>query len=212
MPIQPEDFVAIGGNLAPATILAAYRRGIFPWPPDDKTLLWARPRRRAILEHRHLHVSRSLAKARRRAPFRFTFDAAFPAVIEACATSPRPGQVGTWITPAIREAYIALHRLGSAHSVEAWRGDALVGGVYGVDVDGTFSAESMFRRASGASTLALLHLVGHLAAGGLEWIDVQVMSAHLARLGAREIPRASFERLLRETRSRGLRLFPDPPR
>lgn len=203
-----EDFVAVGGDLAPDTLLAAYRHGIFPWPPDDETLLWARPRRRAILEHRHLHVSRSLARARRRAPFRFSVDAAFPAVIEACAAMPRPDQDGTWITPAIRDAYVALHRLGIAHSVEAWHDDALAGGVYGVDVDGAFSAESMFRRETGASTLALLHLLDHVAAHGLDWIDVQVMSPHLAGLGAREISRAAFERLLGATRARGLVLFP----
>lgn len=154
-------------------------------------------------------MSRSLAKARRRAPFRFTIDAAFPAVIEACATVPRPGQHGTWITPAIRDAYVALHRLGVAHSVEAWRGNALAGGLYGVDVDGAFSAESMFRHESGASLQALLHLMEHLAARGLDWIDVQVMTPHLARLGARELARGAFEQLLARTRARGLVLFAD---
>jgi len=200
--------VGVGGDLSPETLLAAYRHGIFPWPPDEHVLLWARPRRRAILEARRLHVSRSLAKARRRTPFHFTVDAAFPDVIEACAAMPRPGQEGTWITPAIRGAYVALHRLGIAHSVEAWHGDVLAGGVYGVDVDGAFSAESMFRRESGASVQALLHLVGRLAERGLDWIDVQVMSPHLAKLGAREISRGAFEQLLARTRARGLVLFP----
>jgi len=206
-----EDFVAVGGDLAPETILGAYRLGIFPWPPDERTLLWARPRRRAILEQRHLHVSRSLAKARRRTPLHFSLDEAFPAVIDACAAAPRPGQDGTWITPAMRAAYVELHRLGIAHSAEAWRDGELVGGVYGVDVDGAFSAESMFRREPDASKLALLHLLEHLAARGLDWIDVQVMSPHLARLGAREIPRAAFERRLAATRARGLVLFPETP-
>lgn len=201
----------MGGDLAPDTILAAYRRGIFPWPPDARTLLWARPRRRAILERERLHVSRSLAKARRRTRLRFSLDEAFPAVIDACAAAPRPGQDGTWITPAMRDAYVALHRLGITHSAEAWRGPTLVAGVYGVDVDGAFSAESMFRREPDASKLTLLFLLDHLAARGLDWIDVQVMSPHLAQLGAREIPRAAFERQLAETRARGLGLFPRTP-
>ncbi|HVP30407.1 MAG TPA: leucyl/phenylalanyl-tRNA--protein transferase [Myxococcota bacterium] len=209
--IGVEDFVAIGGDLSPASLLAAYRAGIFPWPPDEETLLWARPRRRAILERSAVHVPRSLARARRRSALRFTLDAAFSDVIRACAETPRPDQEGTWITPALRAAYVELHRLGIAHSAEAWRGDALVGGVYGVDIDGAFSAESMFRRERDASKLALLHLLDHLAARGLDWIDVQVMSPHLERLGAREIPCAEFLQRLSATRARGLVLFPREP-
>ena len=134
-------------------------------------------------------------------------DAAFEAVIDACATVPRPEQEGTWITAEIAAAYVRLHRLGVAHSVEAWRDDALVAGVYGIDVDGAFAAESMFHREPDASKLALLHLIDHLRARGLDWIDVQVMSPHLARLGARAVPRRTFLELLARTRSRGLRLF-----
>src|SRR5262245_48000140 len=123
MSIQQDDIVAVGGDLGAATVLAAYRRGIFPWPVEDLPLLWFCPRQRAILELDTLHVGRSLARARRRTTLRFTIDAAFPAVIGACAKSPRPGQDGTWITPEMLAAYARLHHLGAAHSVEAWRGD-----------------------------------------------------------------------------------------
>jgi leucyl/phenylalanyl-tRNA---protein transferase len=134
-------------------------------------------------------------------------DAAFEAVMAACGSVPRPEQDGTWITPEITAAYTRLHRLGVAHSVEAWRDDALVAGVYGVDVDGAFAAESMFHRETDASKLALLHLIDHLRAGGLDWIDVQVLSPHLARFGARAVPRRTFLELLARTRASGLRPF-----
>jgi leucyl/phenylalanyl-tRNA--protein transferase len=206
--IDPEtDLVAIGGALRPEVLLAAYRRGIFPWPAEGMPMLWFSPAARAILEFDRLHVGRSLARARRRSTLRFTVDAAFAAVIGACATVPRPGQHGTWITPEVIEAYVRLHRCGAAHSVEAWRGAELVGGIYGVAVDGTFSAESMFHREPNASKLALLHLVEHLRARGLDWMDVQVLSPHLERLGARAVSRAEFLARLARTQARGLRLF-----
>ena len=207
MSITQDDIVAVGGELDPETLIRAYRHGVFPWPVEGLPLLWFCPRERAILELARVHVGRSLARARRRSTLRFTVDAAFPAVIRACADSPRPGQEGTWITPPILAAYTRLHALGVAHSVEAWRGDALVAGVYGVDVDGAFAAESMFHRESDASKLALLHLVDVLRAGGLDWLDVQVMTPHLERLGARPIPRREFLACLAHTRARGLRIF-----
>jgi leucyl/phenylalanyl-tRNA--protein transferase len=208
MAIGQDDIVAVGGELAPDTLLLAYRNGIFPWPVEGLPLLWFCPRERAILELRALHVGRSLARERRRTTLRFTADAAFPGVIRACALAPRPGQDATWITAEMVDAYVRLHRLGIAHSIEAWRGDTLVGGVYGVEVDGAFAAESMFHREPYASKLALLQLVDHVAARGLDWIDIQVMTPHLERLGARSIPRAAFLDRLAETRARGLRLFP----
>src|SRR5262245_2926044 len=133
MSIQHDDIVGVGGNLDPATLLRAYRQGIFPWPVDGLPLLWFCPRERAILEFARLHVGRSVARARRQTTLRFTIDAAFSEVIRACADSPRPGQDGTWITADIIDAYTRLHRRGIAHSVEAWRGARLVAGVYGVD-------------------------------------------------------------------------------
>jgi leucyl/phenylalanyl-tRNA---protein transferase len=205
--ITQDDIVAVGGELDPETLIRAYRHGIFPWPVEGLPLLWFCPRERAILEFARVHVGRSLARARRRSTLRFTVDAAFPAVIAACADSPRPGQESTWITPPILAAYTRLHALGVAHSVEAWRGDALVAGVYGVDVDGAFAAESMFHCESDASKLALLHLVDVLREGGLDWLDVQVMTPHLERLGARTIPRREFLARLVRTRARGLRAF-----
>ncbi len=207
MAVSHDDIVGVGDDLEPETILRAYRRGVFPWPVEGLPLLWFCPRERAVLEFAALHVSRSLARARRQTTLRFSIDAAFPKVIRACAETPRPGQDGTWITPDVKAAYTRLHRLGIAHSVEAWRGARLVGGVYGVDVDGAFAAESMFHRESNASKLVLLHLLDHLHGRGLEWIDVQVITPHLERLGARTIPRDEFLRRLAHTRARGLRLF-----
>ncbi len=208
MSTTSEDIVALGGNLEPETLRQAYRNGIFPWPADDLPLLWFCPRERAILEFASLHVPRSLARARRRSDLRFTIDKAFADVITACADTPRPGQDGTWITPEMIDAYIRLHELGIAHSVEAWRDDRLVGGIYGVDTDGALSAESMFYREPYASKLALLHLIDHLRSRGAEWMDIQVMTPHMERLGARNVPRREFLELLRRTRKRGLVLFP----
>ena len=204
-----DGIVAIGGDLLPETLLTAYRRGIFPWPVDELPLLWFCPAQRAVLDFSHLHVPRSLARKSRRTTMRFTIDSAFAAVIRSCAETPRPGQPGTWIMPAVQRAYVELHRLRIAHSVEAWQGEALVGGIYGVDVDGAFAAESMFYRQTDASKLALLHLVDHLRRGGLDWLDVQILNPHLARLGARAIDREEFLDRLRRTRELGLRLF-DP--
>ena len=170
-------------------------------------LLWFSPAERGVLEFASLHVPRSLGSARLRQPFRLSVDADFPGVIAGCASTPRPGQDGTWITDEIVEAYVRLHRLGIAHSVEAWAGTRLVGGLYGVEVDGAFAAESMFYREANASKLALLHLVERLSARGLDWLDIQVLTPHMARLGARAVPRELFLGRLAATRARGLRLF-----
>lgn len=204
---SPDGIVAIGGDLHPESLLLAYRQGIFPWPVPGLPMLWFCPEERGILEFADLHISRSLRRERRRMRLRFTIDAAFPDVIRGCAETPRPGQSGTWITREIAVAYTRLHRMGIAHSVEAWDGERLVGGVYGVDVDGAFAAESMFYRQPNASKLALLYLIDHLRSRGLDWLDVQVLTPHLARLGARAVPRDVFLRKLQSTRARGLRLF-----
>ncbi|GIW41400.1 MAG: leucyl/phenylalanyl-tRNA--protein transferase [Candidatus Binatia bacterium] len=208
---SPEGIVAVGGDLHPESLLVAYRQGIFPWPVEGFPMLWFCPEKRAVLDFGELHVPRSLARARKRCTLEFTIDRAFPEVIRACAETPRRGQVGTWITPEVIEAYTRLHRLGFAHSAEAWRGDRLVAGLYGVDVDGAFSAESMFHRESNASKLVLLFLVDYLKSRGLDWIDIQVITPHLRLLGAKEIDRDSFLERLRRTRARGLRLFPSSP-
>jgi leucyl/phenylalanyl-tRNA--protein transferase len=209
---NPDGIVAIGGDLHPQSLLLAYRQGIFPWPVEGLPLLWFCPAERAVLEFAALHVPRSLARARQHTTLRFTIDHAFAAVIGSCARTPRPQQHGTWITPQVVAAYTRLHQMDIAHSVEAWNGDRLVGGVYGVDVDGAFAAESMFYREPNASKLALLHLIERLRARGLDWLDIQVLTPHLARLGATAISRDAFLEKLRRTHARRLRLFaPQPP-
>ena len=214
MPLFPDprraryDVVAIGEDLRPETLMEAYRSGIFPWPTDEAPLPWFSPHRRAVLFFDEIHISRSLARARRAHTFRMTIDADFRGVIARCAEMPRPDQDGTWIFPEIIDAYAALHDLGHAHSAEAWDGAELVGGIYGVDMGGAFGGESMFYAKPNASKLALLHLVDHLRNRGLGWMDIQVMTPHMEALGAREIPRSEFLDLLKETQERKLVLFP----
>lgn len=205
-----EDIVAVGGNLHPETLLEAYRHGIFPWPIEGiKPVVWFCPPERAILEFKNLRLSRSLLKTQRRAPFRFTIDADFRNVILACARIKRVHEDGTWITPEMIRAYCEFHQRGHAHSVEAWEGDELVGGLYGVDAGGAFAGESMFYRRPSASKLALLFLIEHLQARGLDWIDIQVITPHMQALGAKLISRTQFLEKLSLTCARQLKLF-DP--
>jgi leucyl/phenylalanyl-tRNA--protein transferase len=201
------DIVAVGGNLHPCNLRRAYARGIFPWPIEGWPLTWFSPLERAIIEFENLKAPRSLAKVSRRAPFRITIDAAFPEVIRNCARVKRPDEQGTWITPDMFRAYCQLHEQGHAHSVEAWEGDTLVGGLYGVDAGGAFAGESMFYLRPNASKLALLHLVEHLRGRGLDWLDIQVMTPHMQALGARAITRDEFLEKLDAARARNLKLF-----
>jgi leucyl/phenylalanyl-tRNA--protein transferase len=201
------DIVAVGGNLHPLNLQRAYARGIFPWPVEGWPLTWFSPQERSIIEFEKLKAPRSLLKVRRRAPYRLTIDAAFPEVILACARVPRADEQGTWITPDMLRAYRRLHELGHAHSVEAWEGDTLVGGLYGVDAGGAFGGESMFYLRPNASKLALLHLVDHLRGRGLDWLDIQVMTPHMQALGARTITRCEFLERLDAARARALKLF-----
>lgn len=203
-----DGLVALGVPVTPANLRAAYPRGIFPWPFDARAPVpWVSPPRRAVLEFDRLNVPKTLRQARRRATWTYSIDRAFERVIAECAAAKRPGQHGTWITAAMRNAYLALHRDGGAHSVEVWDGEALVGGLYGVDSGGVFTGESMFHRADNASKLALLHLTDHLAARGAGWIDIQQLTPHMAVLGARELERADFLAKLKTEQTRGLRLF-----
>jgi len=184
--------LAAGGDLEPGTVLAAYRNGIFPWPDSDGRLLWWSPNPRAILPLDGFHVSRSLARRRRRGRYRATHDHDFAGVINGCADRTE----GTWITPAMRRAYERLHALGWAHSVEVWEGDALVGGVYGVAIGRFFAAESKFHRAPDASKVALAELVEWLRGERFELLDVQLATVHLRSLGVIEIPRTEYLRRL----------------
>ena len=209
----PEDgIVAVGGDLHPKTLIQAYSQGIFPWPVESSDesgwlLPWFCPARRAILEFDRLHVPRSLERALKKTKLHFTLDQRFESVIEACARIKRPGQPGTWITAEMFQAYLKLHHLGHAHSVEAWDGTRLVGGVYGVAVKGVFAGESMFHLSPNASKLALLFLIEHLRSRKASWIDIQVLTPHLEALGAREISRDAFLKKLSATQSLGLHLF-----
>lgn len=205
----PDGIVALGGTLSTENLLRAYRRGIFPWPIEGLPLPWFCPPERAILEFKDLHVPRSLRHAGNRSRLRFSLNHAFPSVIRACAEALRAGETGTWITPQIIHAYCELNQLGYAHSVEAWEGDELVGGVYGVETDGAFGGESMFYTRPNASKLALLFLIEHLQSRGLDWMDIQMMTPHMAALGAKLITRDKFLEKLAATRARGLKLFGD---
>jgi leucyl/phenylalanyl-tRNA---protein transferase len=194
--------VCSGGNLSPGLLLSAYRRGIFPWFSEDEPILWWSPDPRFVLFPEELHVSGTMRKILRKRPYELRLDGSFPAVIRACSASPRPGQSGTWITDDMIEAYGELHRLGYAHSAEAWlrpSPDAepeLVGGLYGVALGSIFFGESMFSRLPDASKAAFIPLVWRLREEGFTLIDSQVYTDHLAGLGAREIPRIEYLRLL----------------
>ncbi len=203
----PSDIVAMGEDLRVETLREAYRKGIFPWPHDGLPLPWFSPLHRAVLFFDELHVGRSLRREQAGTSLTFTIDRDFTGVIAACATSVRPEHDGTWIEPGIIRAYTRLHEHGDAHSVEAWDGETLVGGLYGVDSGGVFTGESMFHLQPHASKLALLFLIEHLRGRGATLIDCQVSSPHMEALGAREIPRARFLDQLAEVQARALTLF-----
>jgi leucyl/phenylalanyl-tRNA--protein transferase len=186
----PDGVVALGADLAPGTLVAAYRAGLFPMPhPDTAAMVWWSPDPRGVLPLAGFHVSRSLRRTRRR--YAITFDRAFGAVVAGCAD---PGRAGGWITPEVRAAYTVLHAMGWAHSVEAWDDDgALAGGVYGVEIGGLFAAESKFHVRADASKAALAALVDRLREhGGERLLDVQWTTPHLRTLGAIDVSRAAY--------------------
>ena len=192
---DPPGLLAAGGDLSLERLLAAYTRGIFPWYEDGQPILWWSPDPRAVLFPSELHISRSLKKTLRRGDFEITLDQAFSQVIAACALD-RPGQQGTWITDAMANAYIELHRAGFAHSAETWLGDELVGGVYGIAIGRVFFGESMFSTVTDASKAAFIQLVEQLQRWSFELVDCQIESAHLNSLGSRPISRLEFTKLL----------------
>jgi leucyl/phenylalanyl-tRNA--protein transferase len=196
---SPEGLLAVGGDLRAGRLLEAYRHGIFPWYSEGQPILWWSPDPRCVLHPGKLRVSRSLRKTLRSQRFTVTFDSRFREVMQACAGArPQSPDGGTWITPEMLEAYVRLHALGHAHSVEVWKEGALAGGLYGVALGGIFFGESMFSRVADASKVALVHLVARLNELGIGLIDCQLPSPHLFSLGAEAIPRADFLRLLDE--------------
>ncbi len=192
---EPNGLLAIGGDLSVTRLTNAYRRGIFPWFNAGDPILWWSPDPRTLLFPERLRVSRSLRKRLRRRELGVTLDRAFDAVIVACS-APRRDGAGTWLVPEMISAYRAMHRHCLAHSVEVWQDGVLVGGLYGVAIGGVFFGESMFSLVDDASKVALVHLSERLAEWGFGLIDCQVMSEHLIRLGAQEVPRRDFVTLL----------------
>jgi leucyl/phenylalanyl-tRNA--protein transferase len=200
-----DGLLMIGGELSVAWLRAAYHRGIFPWPIDFGQMMilaWFSPDPRAILDFDQLHVSRRLARRMRGDRFRVTFNTDFASVMAGCA-EPRSDDPdgGTWITPEMLQAYREFHAAGGAHSVEVWRDEQLVGGLYGVAVGGAFSAESMFHRETDASKIALVALVERLRERGFTLLDIQQATPHMTRMGATEIARHDFLRRLRKARN-----------
>jgi len=205
---RSHDVVSFGTPLTIANVREAYRKGIFPWYTEGIPLPWHCPEQRAILEFDDLRVPRSLEKARRSSPLSFTIDKDFGSVIRACSRAYRPRQRGTWITPEFERVFTDLHKRGMAHSIEAWDADGeLAGGLYGVDAGGLFCGESMFFTQPNASKLALLFLIDHLMSRGSTWLDSQVMTPHMAALGAKEITRDDFLDRLAKTQALSLKLF-----
>lgn len=204
-----DGIVAIGGELNPETLLATYSQGVFPWPYDDKSPIpWACPVKRGILYFKDLQIPDRLARKRRNTKWKFTIDEAFDSVIEECAKAPRPGQEGTWITKKMVRAYKEMHKLGYGHSAEAWSEDGkLIGGVYGLEIAGVFAGESMFFKEPDASKLALLFMIDQMRVKGAEWMDIQMLTPHMEKLGAKLIRRDAFLKLLRATQARDLHLF-----
>ena len=194
---EPDGLLAFGGDLSPQRLLNAYRSGIFPWYSDDEPILWWSPSQRAVFRTDAVHLPKRVRSSLRDSNWIVRMDTAFEEVIAACATAPRAGQAGTWITSAMQRAYIALHRLGHAHSVEVFDGSAvdggrLVGGLYGLAVGRMFCGESMYSAESGASTAALAALARHLHAHGWPLIDAQVPNAHTQRLGVETWTRRDY--------------------
>jgi len=193
---EPDGLLAIGGDLSCARLLNAYVSGIFPWYGPGQPILWWSPDPRLVLPPESLRISRSLRKTLRKGAFRVTLDAAFEAVIGYCA-GPRDNATGTWITPEMISAYLELHRLGYAHSVECWLDERLVGGLYGISIGRVFFGESMFAHVSDASKVALATLAAQLGRWEFPLIDCQVHTPHLESLGAMSLPRKEFTGILR---------------
>lgn len=203
---EASGLLAVGGDLRPSRLLRAYSEGIFPWYSEGEPILWFSPDPRTVIETDRVRIGRGMRRTLAAAGnLELTMDTAFARVIRACARVRRAGQSGTWITAEMIEAYERLHVAGYAHSVEAWAGDRLVGGVYGISLGGYFAGESMFHLVSGASLLALVALLRQLAAWDVGVFDCQMHTPHVGRLGAQAWPRGVFLRRLREALDRPTR-------
>lgn len=200
---DPNGVLALGGDLRPERLLLAYQHGIFPWFNPGEEIIWWSPDPRFVLFPADLKVSKSMRPYFNQQKFRVTYDQSFAEVMKACQTVDRlaQGQAGTWITGSMLEAYIKLHELGFAHSVEVWEGDELVGGLYGVALGKVFFGESMFTRRSNASKFGFISLVRHLSEKGYNLIDCQQQTKHLKSLGAKSISRAAFLEYLTQNRA-----------
>lgn len=195
--LDPDGLLAVGGDLSPQRLLNAYQHGIFPWYTEGEPILWWSPDPRCVLFPEKLKISRSLRKTLRKQLFEVRMDTAFEAVMRACAEN-RPNQKGTWITEDILQAYVNMHQLGFAHSVECWQDGQLVGGLYGMAIGKVFFGESMFSRKTDASKVAMVYLCEYLKQHGFKLIDSQVYTQHLESLGAELIPRTRFVELLEQ--------------
>ena len=205
---EPDGLLAIGGGLEPDRLLVAYAAGIFPWYSEGQPILWHSPDPRMVLRPRELKISKSMMRTLRHVTLEIRCDTAFREVIHECAAIPRPYQTGTWITPEMIDAYADLYERGLAHSVEAWLDDRMVGGLYGVALGGCFFGESMFSIERDASKVAFVQLVQQLVDWNFDLIDCQVYSDHLASLGAVEMARGKFLKLLRTSLQRETRRGP----
>ncbi|MEZ4317281.1 MAG: leucyl/phenylalanyl-tRNA--protein transferase [Myxococcota bacterium] len=205
---DPSGLLGVGPDVHPERVLLAYHMGIFPWYSEGQPVYWWSPDPRVVLFPGELTIPRSLGKRIRQRPYRITMDLAFEEVMRRCGEIARPDQPGTWITTEMLASYAALHRAGHAHSIEAWEGDTLVGGLYGVSVGALFAGESMFAVRPDASKIAFVHFVRQFQAWGGALIDCQVETDHLARFGARGISRREYLRRLRECASKPAREGP----
>jgi len=195
---EPNGLLCAGGDLTPQRLISAYSQGIFPWYAKGEPILWWSPDPRMVLVPSEFKLSRSLLRTLRAGHYQIRLDSDFPSVIRACAKVKRKDQAGTWITSEMQAAYVTLHELGYAHSVETWVDDVLVGGLYGLAIGRMFYGESMFSQVSNASKIAIAHLTHFLDARDFGMIDCQMNTPHLASLGAREIPRRDFMTRLQE--------------
>lgn len=194
---DPNGLLAVGGDLSPQRILEAYRQGIFPWFSEDDPILWWSPDPRAIIDTQEIRINRTLRKFLKKSPYRISLNQAFEEVIEYCADAPFRTEE-TWILPEMQDAYMQLHKLGHAHSVEVWLNEELVGGLYGIAIGGFFSGESMFYTKPNASKVALVKLAEILRAHKISFIDCQLSNRFLIDMGCKEVTRGSFVQLKKE--------------